>query len=101
MLSLLEVNARRPRCRQCGSLSDMVEVAGHADRRELAGLHAANEFLQFVPRIRQLTQCGIGEAKATYLHLAKSGGQCHYCGTPLASADIVDCAKCKSLNLVW
>ena len=101
MLSLLDVNTRRPRCRQCGCLYDMVEVADERDRRELAELHAANEFLQFVPRIRQLTRCGIGEAKATYLHLAKAGRECHRCDTPLASGEIVDCAKCKSLNLVW
>ena len=101
MLSLLDVNSRRPRCRQCGCLYDLVEVDEPADRRELAGLHASDDFLQFMPRIRQMTGCGVGEAKATYLHLAKVGGQCHRCGTPLPSADIVDCAKCKSLNLVW
>lgn len=101
MLSLRDVNSRRPRCRQCGGLYDLVEVPEPADRRELARLHESDAFLQFMPRIRQITGSGVGEAKATYLHRAKVGGQCHRCGAPLPSADIADCAKCKSLNLVW
>ncbi len=101
MLSIFEVNSRRPRCRQCGCLADVVAVEEGADRRELFDIYTADQFLRFVPRIREISGCGIGEAKATYLHLAAAGRKCHRCSTLLGLGEIVDCSKCESLNLVW
>jgi len=61
----------------------------------------AGEFLKFVPAIRSLSNCGIGEAKATYQHLAKPGRKCHHCNTELGQGPIVDCTKCRAVNLIW
>ena len=101
MPSILEVNSRRPRCLQCGCLADVVEVQDLEDRRELARMRASDEFLRFIPRIREITGCGVAEAKATYLHLAKIDRQCHRCSARLEPGDVVDCPKCRSLNLIW
>ena len=101
MLTISAVNQRRPRCRQCGCLSDFASVKTAAHRAELFEIFSHNEFLKFVPRIRELTSCSIGEAKATYLHLALSGSTCHRCKALLPVGEVVDCSKCKSLNIVW
>jgi hypothetical protein len=101
MLTISTANQRRPRCRQCGCLSDFASVEDPSHQAELFEIFAHNEFLKFVPRIREFTNCSIGEAKATYLHLALAGRVCHRCQELLPSGEVVDCSKCHSLNIVW
>jgi hypothetical protein len=101
MLTISAVNQRRPRCHQCGCLSDLASVDEPSHQAELFEIFTRSAFLEFVPRIRALTNCSVGEAKATYLHLALAGRICHRCKTSLPSGTVVDCPKCKALNVVW
>jgi hypothetical protein len=100
MLTLAEVNARRPRCLQCGCLYDLIEPSERAEREVLLAMLERAEFPQFVQALRSVTGCGVGEAKATYLHLTKST-KCHRCEASLPLGTVVDCPKCKALNLCW
>ncbi len=100
MLTVAEVNRRSPRCVQCGCLFNLIDV--HAlDQPQLRVLHGQNQFPLFAKALLELTNCTVGEAKATYLHLAPTSGACHRCGSVLPPGAVVDCPKCKSVNLVW
>jgi hypothetical protein len=56
--------------------------------------------MPFIVELRKLTGCGLADAKATLHHIAIQPGVCHWCGSALGSeAPIVDCARCRSLNL--
>jgi hypothetical protein len=101
MLTIEEVNQRRPRCKKCGCLYDLVKPIEVEQRLQLYAYFKQSDFVRFVKHIREFTSCSLGEAKATYLHLAAAGRFCHRCKESLASGSCVDCGKCKSLNLVW
>src|SRR5262245_46027910 len=101
MLTIAIANQRRPRCLRCGCLADLASVDEPARQAELFEIFSRNEMAKFSARIRELTNCSLAEAKATYLHLALAEGICHRCRTPLPPGSVVDCPKCQSLNVVW
>ena len=100
-MNIDEVNQRSPRCTRCTCTSELVWVKDDDDRASLYAKVAKDDFLGFVPAIRTMTSCSIGEAKATFMHVALSGRRCHWCKSELSEGAIVDCQRCKSLNLVW
>lgn len=100
-MNIDEVNQREPRCKQCGCLSELIWVDDKVGRAALHAKAAKADFLGFVPAIRAMTSCSIGEAKATFMHVALPGRRCHQCKSVLGDGAIVDCLRCKSLNLVW
>lgn len=100
-MNIDEVNQRKPRCKQCGCSSELIWIADDAARAALYARVVKGDFLGFVPAIRTLTSCSIGEAKATFMHVALSGRRCHNCKSVLVEGATVDCERCKSLNLVW
>jgi hypothetical protein len=58
--------------------------------------------IEAIRLIRNDTGCGLGEAKATEMHIMKRAGECHWCRGPLSEGEIVDCPRCRSLNIsLW
>ncbi len=101
MLQITDVNERRPRCKRCGCLANLVWVDDPAERRELLAVLRQGKTVSFINLLRSKTGCELSEGKATAQHIAGEGGVCHRCGTSLGGAGIWDCSKCSSTNLIW
>ena len=100
-LTIDQVNARRPRCARCGCLGDIAWTNDPKLRETLLRLDSNDDVMAFFSTVRQHTGCGLGEAKALRMHLANPNRTCHRCGEPLSDGEVVDCAKCQSVNIVW
>lgn len=100
-LTLDAVNARRPRCKQCGCLSDFAVVHLDEHKADLASFLPRDDLIGFVKRCRELIGCEIGPAKATYQHFSKDGFRCHYCRQELADGEVVECSTCGAVNISW
>ena len=100
MLTWDEVLARaRPclRCRYVDRIAGPFSSEGRGRVKEAWGRGLVGE--TFIA-IRSDTGCGQVEAKATYMHLVKRAGECHWCRRPLPMAELIDCPVCKALNIM-
>jgi hypothetical protein len=68
------------------------------DRRLLASL-GRKKPIEFIRGLREVTGCGLGDAKAVLQHLTHQRGCCHRCSAEVAFDDLVDCEACGSLNI--
>jgi Zn finger protein HypA/HybF involved in hydrogenase expression len=56
--------------------------------------------IAFIAMLRELTGCGLEDAKGTMLHIATKADNCHWCHQPIPPEGIVaDCPWCRSLNV--
>ena len=101
MLTIAEVNQRRPRCAKCGCTADLLDIQDAALRQELLVLLRQELHVDFVKLFVLRVGCQLINAKATHEHIARAERKCHRCKTPLEPGDVVDCLKCRSVNLVW
>jgi hypothetical protein len=100
MLTLEEVNSREQTCRRCRGRFRLALPADWHTAERLARLLAENHPLQFIAELRKLTRCTLEDAKGTMQHFAIQTGVCHRCGGLLESDEaLVDCPRCRSLNL--
>lgn len=101
LVTINDVNQRRPRCVQCGCSVDFAWIDDVHTRKALYAQYLDKSPLNIVKSIRDLTGCSLLSAKATVTHLAKKGNCCHRCNYSLPNEIIVDCPNCNSINFNW
>ncbi len=91
--------SRETPCRKCKSA---FRVHGPLDGpavSDLRDLLQAGKPISAIQRIRELTGAGLRDAKAMYEHLAIRRGECRQCRAPLLDTPVVDCPRCRALNI--
>jgi ribosomal protein S27E len=55
--------------------------------------------MAFIDALRESTGCGLSEAKGVALHVVRTLGRCHRCNGEIRDRLLVDCPRCRSLNI--
>src|SRR5690349_16100401 len=87
-------------CQKCGGLFQAVLPDRPEDERELARLFEQEQHMEFIRVLRSKTGCELKDAKGTMQHISRDGRHCHRCHTELTTGKIVDCQKCRAMNIV-
>jgi ribosomal protein L40E len=99
MIRLIEPNGRpHIECPKCG-VCVVWPTDLSADQAELAAIDRSDR-VQGARYAHERLGLGLREAKALSLHITRTKGACHRCGTKI-SGRIEICRKCNSANLDW
>jgi hypothetical protein len=99
VLTIIEVNRRRPRCRRCDCGHDII-LPPLPDKDHIYTFHDRQDPVSFIGYLREACGCTRGEAQATYDHLTPMDGTCHHCRSELEGRVVADCQQCGALNLI-
>lgn len=100
-LNLASVNARQRHCHQCGCLAPFDEPANALEKMELFRLNQSGTPIKFMARCREMTGCDLASAKAVHQHQTHERGVCHWCRSPIAAIEYMDCQHCGAFNIWW
>jgi hypothetical protein len=68
------------------------------DQESLAAAFARSR-IEFMNALRESTACGLADAKAMAEHVVSTLGCCHRCGRDIRDRLLVDCPRCRALNI--
>lgn len=68
------------------------------DQESLAVVFARSR-IEFMTALRESTACSLADAKAMAEHVVSTLGCCHRCGREIRDRLLVDCPRCRALNL--
>ncbi len=85
------------RCRHCIGKTDANLIPAEA-RLRLLKLAKESDIMGAIKALRKLG-FSLGDAKFTFLHIARHGGYCHRCSKPLDDGIEVVCEFCGAFNL--
>jgi hypothetical protein len=97
MPSVEVVNQRTPTCLHCEGRFRVV-LPAKGDQESLAAAFARSRF-EFMGAVRERTGCSVLDAKGMAGHVVATLGRCHRCGHEIRDRLLVDCPRCRSLNL--
>jgi len=69
-----------------------------SDQESLALVFARSR-IEFIDALREATACGLAEAKRVAGHMMSTLGRCHRCNREIRDRLLVDCPRCRSLNI--
>src|SRR5262245_32267679 len=69
-----------------------------ADQESLVAVVARSR-IEFMSALRESTRCGLADAKAMAGHVVSKLGFCHHCGGEIRDRLLVDCPRCRALNI--
>jgi ribosomal protein S27E len=55
--------------------------------------------MQFIGALREITDCGLTDAKGVVQHVTTRHGQCHWCESAIGEFLLADCSQCGALNI--
>jgi cysteine-rich CPCC protein len=97
LLSIELINQRTPTCFRCEGRFRVV-LPTRSDQESLA-LVLERSRMAFIDALRESTGCGLSEAKGVALHVVRTLGRCHRCNGEIRDRLLVDCPRCRSLNI--
>jgi len=98
MLSIESVNQRPRTCLRCEGKFHVILPVGRGEQESLAGILARSR-VELIDALRESTGCGLVDAKGVVQHVATMHGRCHRCGEAIRDRLLVDCPRCRSLNI--
>ncbi len=99
MLTWEDLQRRGIACLRCHSNVPLAGPLSAEGRERVADAIRRNMSMEAIQIIRTDTGSGLVEAKNTELHLVKKPGECHWCKSPIPTGELVDCPRCRSLNI--
>ena len=88
-------------CQRCGADVPMPNLSAEMKRKIIGIAHRVSR-IRALMELRDQAGLGLAEAKSVAMHLSDEGHKCHRChGDLFDEKDVVDCPKCRSLNLRW
>jgi ribosomal protein S27E len=91
------INQRTPTCLGCEGRFRVV-LPTKSDQESLALVFARSR-IEFIDALREATGCGLPEAKGVAGHVVSTLGHCHRCNHEIRDRLVVDCPRCRSLNI--
>ncbi len=99
MLTYSDLSVREHPCVRCRRRFTVAAVANHPRRGSVLALMREGNNVSAIMLIRELTSCGLPDAKATFEHLVIAPGECHTCGHQVLGERLEDCPACGALNI--
>jgi ribosomal protein S27E len=97
VLSIEFVNQRQSTCLRCEARFRLV-LPTRGDQESLAAVFACSR-IEFMSALRESTGCGLVDTKAMAEHVVSKLRCCHRCGREIRDRLLVDCPRCRALNI--
>jgi hypothetical protein len=97
VLAIESLNERTPTCFRCEGHFRVV-LPTKSDQDGLAVVWARSRF-EFIAALREVTGCSLADAKGVAGHVVTTPGHCHRCNREIRDRLLVDCPRCRSLNI--